>query len=146
MNTGTTGSVKQFLDAVFFPFISATIEFNAPFQLLFEIGTTNTVTISGATTPWDETIFSLGRIDKIYTGAPTQIYAFGASTTYSTTVTFSPTQVVSTQDAWYRAYQTVANNGSQIVINSNVKYVQSCYPYLHGVSSIDLSTGGTAAY
>ena len=144
---GTTTNVADFLDAVFFPFISATIEFDPPFQLLFEIGTTNSVTISGSTTANDETIFSLGRIDKIYTGVPTQIYAFGAATTYTTSVTFSPTQVVSTQDAWYRTYQTVANGvGPATEIQSNVKYIQSCYPYLHGVSSIDLTSGGTAAY
>ena len=145
INVATKTNIVDFINAVFFPFISATIDING--SLLFEIGTTNSVNISGTTTVWDETVFSGGHIDKIYTGAPTTIYNFGSATTYSTNVIFSPTQVVSTQDAWYRAYQTVGNNGvPPFSINSGVKYVQSCYPYFYGISTANLTTGGTALY
>ena len=143
-NVGTTTDVAAFLNAVFFPFISATISING--NVLYEIGTTNSVGISGATNANDETVFSNGRLDQTYPSIVT-IYSFGSATSYSTSVTFSPNQsIASSLEYRYVAYQTVGNNGTPTTINSSVKYVQSCYPYLYGISSANLRTGGTTTY
>jgi hypothetical protein len=144
INMGTTTNISDFLDAVFFPFLSATISINA--NVLYEIGTTNSVTISGTTTARDETVFSNGRVDEVYP-ATTTIYSFGANTTYSTSITFTPDKsVTSSLELRYVAYQGVANNGTPTTINSTTKLVQSCYPFLHGVSSDNLTSGGTFNY
>lgn len=144
INMGTTTNVSAFLDAVFFPFLSATISINA--DELYEVGTSNSITISGSTTVRDETIFSNGRVDQTVPSTST-IYTFGASTTYNTTTTFTPIQSTpSSLNRSFIAYQTVGNNGTPITINSSTKSVQSCYPFLHGVSSMNLTSGGTATY
>jgi hypothetical protein len=145
VNVGTTTNVGAFLNAVFFPFISATISINA--NVLVEIGTNNNVTISGATTPNDETVFSNGRVNQVFPSTTT-IYSFGSATTYSTTFTFNPIgSVPASQEYRFVAYQSVANNGvAPFVINSSTKFVQSVYPYLHVVSSVNLTAGGTDAY
>lgn len=143
-NVGTTTDVAAFLNAVFFPFISSTISING--NLLYEIGTTNSVGISGATTANDETSFSAGRVDQIYPSVST-IYSFGSSMSYSTSATFTPIQgTASSLELRYVAYQGVGNNGSPSTINSGTKLVQSCYPYLYGVSSANLTVGGTTTY
>jgi hypothetical protein len=146
VNVGTTTNVQDFLEAVFFPFISATINING--NILIEIGTSTTVTISGVTTVGDETIFSNGRIDETYAGLGT-IYSFGAATSYSTTFTFAPDAAVSsTLDYRFVARQGVANNGKPpfLITSGTTKLVQSAYPYFCSVSSANLTAGGTAVY
>jgi hypothetical protein len=144
INMGTTTNVNDFLNAVFFPFLSASISINA--SVLYEVGTSNSVTISGSTTAQDETIFSNGRIDETYPSTTT-VYTFGAATSYSTNITFTPDQsVTSSLELRYVAYQGVGNNGSPTTINSSTKLVQSVYPYLHGVHSDNLTAGGTDVY
>jgi hypothetical protein len=144
INVGTKSTVADFLNAYFFPFISATISINA--NVLVEIGTSTSVTISGATTANDETLFSNGRVDETLPTTST-IYSFGAATSYTTSFTFTPIATV-TSSLEYRfvAYQGVANNGTPTTINSPTKLVQSVFPYLHIVSSNNLTAGGTAAY
>jgi hypothetical protein len=145
VNMTTNTTVSDFLNAVFFPFISATISINT--TALYEVGTSTTVTITGATTPNNETIFSNGRVDRVYPGATVTIYSFGAALSYSTTITFTPNQsTTSTLELRYVAYQGVGGNGTPGIINSTVKAVKSYYPYLHGVTTVNLTSGGTAAY
>jgi hypothetical protein len=144
VNMGTNTNIADFLNAVFFPFVSASISINA--GTLFEVGTVNTITLSGTTTANSETIFSNGRIDRIYPSTLT-VYTFGAATSYSTTQTFSPNQsVTSTLELRFVAYQGVGNNGTPATINSATRFSRSVYPYLHGTSTINFTSGGTSTY
>jgi hypothetical protein len=144
VNVGTTTNITDFINSVFFPFVSAVISINS--TGLYEVGTSNSVTISGATTLNDETVYSNGRVDRTYPATST-IYTFGSATSYSTTVSFVPQQSVSSSlEQRYVAYQSVGNNGSPTTINSSTKLLQSFYPYLYGLSSANLTTGGTATY
>ena len=144
VNMGTSTTVSDFLNAVFFPFIEATISINA--NVLFEVGTSNVVTITGTRTSNNETLFSNGRVDRNYPSA-LLIFSFGAASSYTTNITFTPNQAVtSSMELRYFASQGVGGNGIPTVINSPTKLVQSCYPYFHGVTTVNLSGGGTAAY
>ena len=144
INVGTTSNVADFLNAYFFPFISAAIGING--NVLYEIGTSNSVTISGTITANDETIFSNNRVDEIYAGLGT-IYTFSSNVSYSTNFTFTPIATVSSSlDYRFVAKLGVANNGSPTIIQSGTKLVQAVFPYLHIVSSNNLTSGGTAAY
>ena len=144
-NMGTTTNLKDFIEEVFFPFIPATISISG--NVLYEIGTVNSVSISGSTTQNDETSFSNGALKRIYPDT-SSIYTFGSSLTYSTTVTFSPKHdTASTQELRFMAQQDVANNGSPTTIYSGTKYLRSVYPFLYGVNSDGtLTNGGTALY
>lgn len=146
INVGTKTNVADFLNAYFFPFLSATIGING--NLLYEIGTSNVINISGSTTLMDETSFSNGHVDQIFPLPQTTIYSFGPATSYNTnTFTFTPLGAVSsTWEYRFVAYQNVANNGTPIIINSSTKFVQAVFPFLYGVSSANLTTGGTATY
>jgi len=137
---GTTTS--EFLDNVYFADQNATISING--SVIFEVGTSNSVVVSGSTTLNDETSLSLGRVDSIYPGTITEILSFGAATSYSTSVTFYPKQSdANSLESRYRAYQTGVVSGT---INSGIKYCRSVYPFLWGTSASDLSAGGTGAY
>ena len=144
INVGTKTNVIDFLNEYFFPFLSATISISG--NVLYEIGTSNNVTISGSTNVFDETIFSNGRVDETSPSVST-IFTFGSATTYSTTYLFTPLESnVSTQNISFIARQDVNNNGSPKTINSSTKFIQSVFPYLHVVTSVNLTSGGTLAY
>jgi hypothetical protein len=144
-NMGTTTNLRDFIEEVFFPFIPATISISG--NVLYEIGTANNVTVSGSTTQNDETTFSNGVVVRIYPDTA-NIYSFGSSTTYSTSVMFSPKyDSASTQELRFIAKQDVGNNGNPTTISSNIKYLRSTYPLLHGVNTdATLINGGTAIY
>lgn len=152
--TGTnkgTGTVKDFLEAVFFPFVPATISINNT-SVLNEVGSVATVyTISGATTVNSETIFSNGGVYKTYPLVDAGLYYnFGAATNYSTTFTFEPMQDsvsgANAQDVRFRSQQLVGNNGSPTTIYSSIKYLLSTYPYIYGTDSTAALIGGGSAF
>jgi hypothetical protein len=147
LNPGTTTNVVDFLNAVFFPFISAAISING--NVLYEIGTSNTVAISGSITLFDETLFSNGRVNENFAGLG-DIYTFNSFPpyTYSTNFTFTPVATVaSSLEYRFVAKVDVGNNGSATTIQSGTtKLVQSAYPYFCSVSSDNLTAGGTAVY
>jgi hypothetical protein len=143
-NMGTNTNVADFLNAVFFPFIPATITMNA--GTIWEIGTSNTLTITGSTTANSETVFSNGRVDRVYPTTAT-IYSFGAAMSFTTTANFTPdASVASSLEIRFVAYQDVGNNGSPTTINSPTRITTSVYPYFHSTSTTDFTSGGTQLY
>lgn len=136
----------EWIENYFFPFINPTISING--NVLYEIGTDNSVTINGSVTMNDETALSNGHLDRTI---PTPIYTlgtFGTATSYSFTFTYTPRQTPTTaneeHEQRYVAYTTGTDCGC--TINSSTKYVRAVYPYLYGVSSSNLETGGTVPY
>ncbi len=142
---GKKGTVADFLNDVFFPFIPATISINS--SVRYEIGTSNSVTISGSTSVNDETSFSNGELRQIHPSTST-VHTFGSATSYSTTITFTPVKGnTNSLELRFRAYQDVDNSGSPTTISSGIKYCRSVYPFFHGVNAdAALTSGGTALY
>ena len=138
-------TIVEFLNNYFFPFLTATISIGS--SGTYEVGTSNSVTISGTVTQNDETSFSNGVVKRVYPDTA-NVHSFGASLSYSTSVTFAPIKgSANTLEHRFAAFQDVGNNGNPTTINSSIITLNSVYPFLHGVNSDStLINGGTTTY
>lgn len=137
--SSTTGG---FLDSAFFGFVPATIDINVA-DSLFEIGTNNSILTTGETIVNDETSLSGGIVQRIFPDTLT-VHSFGGGQSYSTNITFYPQQSAdSTLTEQYHALQVGSISDT---ITSDIKTLNSVYPFLFGTSTSDLSGGGTDVY
>ena len=132
MNPGTA-TISEFLDKVFYPFVSATISLNISSSLL-EIGNSVTINCNGSVTANDETVFSSAYVSST-TGANMPFTAQAGA--YSV----QQANVVATTS--FRSYITTGSSG---VINSPLRTVTFVYPYFWSMNANDLTAGGTAFY
>lgn len=141
VNAGGT-DLLTWIENYFFPFIPATITCVSATSIV-EVGTVTSITISGATTANDETIFSLGILNQTLPLPVTLISSFGSALNFSTLTSYSP---VISETIQFQHQQLTDNNGTPTTIYSPVKNISAVYTYLYGVSASDLSTGGNPAY
>ena len=132
MNPGTA-TLSEFLDKVFYPFVSATISLNISSSLL-EIGNSITITCNGSVTANDETLFNTAYVDPS-TGANMPFTAQAGA--YSV----QQANVVATTS--FRSYITTGGSG---IISSPLRTVTFVYPYFWAMNATDLTTGGSAFY
>ena len=116
-----------------------------PVTTVYEVGTSNAITISGATTNPANLTLSNGELNRILPTPVTSINSFGASATYSQGITFTPQQGgtgnYNELSYTFQAAQdyTGTESGS---ITSPEKQIKGVYPILYGMSATDLSTSG----
>jgi hypothetical protein len=144
LNLGTT-NIKDFIDKLWFPFVQAIISIiTSPTNIIVEIGTNNSITITGVVTMNEETIVKNGHLDSIIPALGI-IHAFGANISYSHSITFNPRQGDSVTYQQYKAYTT--GDTDDVEVSSSTKTIKSVFPYLVGISSdSSLSNGGVALY
>ena len=131
-NMGTS-NIVDFLNAVFFPFMNATISLSIT-PTLVEEGTLQNVNCSGSVIANDETAFSFAYVN------PTP----GASISFTAQAgVYSVQDTAVAVDTSYRSYITTGNAGE---INSPQRSINFVYPYFWGTSATDLTAGGTAFY
>ena len=137
--SSTTGG---FLDSAFFGNVFATIDINVA-DSLFEIGTNNSILTDGTTIVNDETSLSGGIVQRIFPDTLT-VHSFGSGQSYSTNISFFPQQSAdSTLTEQYHALQVGSISDT---IRSDIKTLNSVYPFLFGTSANDLSGGGSDVY
>jgi len=123
INVGTN-NVVNFLDAFFFPFVSATLSINST-TLYYETGSSQNIAVNGSITANSETVFGSGSVRK----GGFDWYTFTSASSYSTTETG-----VSSSRTYQTAMQ-VGNNGSPTLMFSTAKSVSFIFPYLWGMST-----------
>ena len=132
-------TVTDWIQQAFYDFIPATISLSS--STLYEIGTSNTKTLTSSITANSETVFTSGYINQTSPAVVTKKSWLGGGT-QTVNVSFTPTQGVSDSlTKTFRSYELVGNNGTPTTISSNVVTLSSCYPYLYGMSASDLSSG-----
>lgn len=140
INPGTSLDAATWIINTFYPFIPATITLSATTYV--EMGDSTEVTLIPNITENQETVFSLGSTNKTAPLPLVELTTWSGSTPTNTTLTVLPTQNdITTHSSMYRSYQSVGNNGSPGEIASNAVYIIACYPYLYGMSSLDLGSG-----
>ena len=128
-----TSNVVEFLNAVFFPFLNATISLSVS-PTLVEEGTLQDVTCSGSVTANDETVFSNAYVDP----------SVGANITFTAQAgAYSVQQTGVSVDTSYRSYITTGNSGR---IGSPTRSINFVYPYFWGMTAADLTAGGNPLY
>jgi len=128
-----TSNVVDFLNAVFFPFVDATISLNVS-PTLVEEGTRQTVTCSGNITANDETGYANTYVSST-TGADMPFTAQAGS--------YSVQQSDVIADSTYQSYVTTDNSGT---ISSGNRSINFVYPYFWGMTTDDLTAGGVTLY
>ena len=131
----------DWLRQAFYSFVPAEIGLSS--NQLKQVGTTSQCAVTTHITPYSETVFVSGHLDKTSTPSIPNLLTWTTSTQNQTaTVTFAPTKgQPSSLRADYLAYETVGNNGSPATKTSNQVSLTSCYPYMYGMSASDLSSG-----
>lgn len=145
-NPGEDISASTWIKKTFYRFVPATITLSG--NALYEVGSKVYPSITASFHINGETIFSSGAIKWILSGNDRPVKSWGSGySTQITTVTFTPIQGVSDSlSKTFIASEFVGNGGSPDTIFSNNVIINSCYPYLKGMSGNDLSGGGTAFY
>lgn len=116
---------------------------------LFEIGTSQLITVSGSTSNPSGDVLSNGVLNELANGLGSML-TFSALTSYSYDFTFGPLQTPSgnfTEHTYsFRASQDYVGDESG-TINSGTVVVNAIYPIFYGVNPIDFSTAtGTTIY
>jgi hypothetical protein len=139
-------TVQDFLN--YFYFAPPTISLNVSGGTLFEVGTSNVLTLSGSTSNPGGSTLSAGVLQRTSPTPVNDVNTFNASTSYSEGVTFAPTQGGTadyTQLSYtFQASQDWEGGGQSGTATSPSRTVQAVYPVLYGVSSTDLHSSGTA--
>lgn len=139
------GDTIKFFD--WYYFTAPTITLSVSGGTLFEVGTSNTVTLSGATTNPANTTLSSGSLDRTSPGPTNQVLDVGSSNSYTTNVTFTPQQGGSGDynELSYTFRTTQNYTGAESgTINSPSRSINAVYPVLYGVSATDLHSTGNA--
>lgn len=145
LNVGTT-TLKQFLESLFFPFAPADDVLSCLDGYIFEVGVNKTIRLKSVITANGETVFNGGNLKNIYPDnieIATRISNEDININHS----FFPRQseggyLLKT----FRAFDTFGNNGTPTEIPFNLITVNSCYPYLYGMSAIDYSSSTIGFY
>lgn len=138
LNVGGT-TLEQFINNFFFPFVPSVLSINSGTTYV-EVGTITSTTINGTWTANDETIKSGGYVNKNGVSWNT----FGSTTPFSypdTGLTLNAPGNFS-----YQAFLSVGNNGTPTTLSSGTRAISFIYPFFYGMSTSNLSTGGTALY
>ncbi len=117
----------------------------SPSTTVYEVGTSNAITISGSTTNPASATLSGGDLNRTVPGPTTSINSFGANTSYSQPITFTPQQGGSGDynelNYSFQAEQdyTGVESGN---VASTTRSIKGVYPVLYGMSATDLSATG----
>jgi len=136
-------NIEDFVDYIYYapPTISIAI---SPTTTVYEVGTTNSITISGVTTNNGD-VLSNG---QIRTGA-TVLYNFTSAETYSKNISFTPRQILADTftDVSYafRTYQDYVGTESGTASSSTIT-IYGVYPVLYGISASDYHASLAGAY
>lgn len=129
-NPGTDLTLSEWINATFYPFISATITLAS--SGVYQVGTNNTVTLTHNITNNSETNFISGTITQL-TPINSVKYSWTGGGNKTTSVKFYPISGISDSlSKTFKSYQIVGNNGSQTTIQSNTVTLTGVYPYLYG--------------
>ena len=125
----------DWIEKAFYAFVPASISIQP--SGFYEMGTTNSHTLSVTIQNNSETVFTGGRIDRISPFPTTTIKTWAEGGNQTSTVTFAPIQATpSTHTNTYAAYQEVGGNGSPATIfTSTVATLEAGYPYFYGTSA-----------
>ena len=144
-----TDSIKQWL--VYWYFSPPTISCNlTPTTTIYEVGTSNSITVSGVTTNPGGATLSGGELTRSVPSSNV-VNAFGAAGTYLSAITFTPQQGGS-GDYNELLYSFIADQdwsfGSESGnATSPTRTINGVYPVLYGMSAVDLSAAsGTTVY
>lgn len=144
-----TDSIKQWIEWWYFapPTISCNL---SPTTSIYEVGTSNSITISGATTNPGAATLTNGMLTKTVPSSNV-VNSFAASSSYSSSISFSPQQGGGSDynelGYSFQATQDWSFGSESGISTSSTRSIIGVYPVFHGVSNIDLSTAsGTAIY
>jgi hypothetical protein len=137
-------TVQDFLS--FFYFSPPTITLSISGGSIFEVGTSNSLTLSGSTTNNGNATLSAGLLQRTNPTPANTINSFGSSTSFSQIITYEPQQGGSadyTQLSYsFRATQDWSGSGETGTANSPTRTVNAVYPVLYGMSSTNLHSTG----
>lgn len=122
-------------------FTPPTINMNSVTSI-YEVGTSNSVTLSGSTTNDGGATLSNGTLSRTVPASAT-VTTFGASTTYSQGITFSPQQGGSGDynELNYSFQATQDYSGTESgSISSQTRSIKGVYPIFYGMASTDTAT------
>jgi len=137
-------TVNDFLEYWYFsaPTISLGL---SPSTTVYEVGTSNAITLSGSTTNSGGSTLSNGNLNRTVPGPSTSINSFAAATTYSQPITFAPNQTPSGDytelDYSFQAEQDYSGDESGTA-TSTTRSIKGIYPVFYGMSATDLSSTG----
>lgn len=146
-NPGTNLTATEWINNVFYAFIPATITLSG--GGVYEVGTNNNVTLTASISPYSETSFLGGYINKLTPLPAVEIKSWleNIVTPQSVAVTFYPIKgQTDSLTKTFKAYELVGGNGTPTTISSSTATLSSVYPYLYGMSDLDLTGGGSALY
>lgn len=139
-------TVVDFL--TYYYFAPPTITCNlSPTTTVYEVGTSNSITISGATTNSGGATLSAGVLTRTVPSSNV-VNSFGTGTSYSTGITFYP-QKDSTGDYKqltysFQASQAWVSGAESGTASSTTRTITGVYPVLYGMDAADLS-GATSS-
>lgn len=126
-------------------FTPPTISLTNPSPNLFEVGTSNSVTLAGSTTNDGGATLSNGELRQTAPGS-SQVISFGANTSYTTDITFTPQQGgtgdYNELSYSFRASQDYSGTESG-TDNSPTRTITAVYPVFAFMSATDYSDTGT---
>lgn len=137
-------TVQDFLEWWYFgtPTISLSL---SPSTTVYEVGTSNAITLSGSTSNPSGATLSNGNLNRTIPGPTTSINAFAGASVYSQPITFAPNQTPAGDytelDYSFRAEQDYSGSESGTA-TSPTRSIKGVYPVLFGMSATDLSVGG----
>ncbi len=112
---------------------------------VYEVGTTNSITISGSVSNPGNATLSNGALTRTVP-ASNVVNSFGSATSYTSTISFTPTKNGSGDynllSYSFRATQDWVKNAENGTATSVTRTVTAIYPVLYGMSATDLSQGG----
>lgn len=121
----------------------------SPTTTVYEVGTSNSITLAGATTNPGSATLSGGVLTRTIPASAT-VTSFGTSTSYSQGITFAPTQGGSatyTQLTYsFQATQDWSGAGESGTASSTTRTMQGVYPVFYGMASTDTTTVKGAIY
>lgn len=132
-------------------FAPPTISLNlSPTTTVYEVGTSNAITLSGSTTNPGGATLSAGVLTRTNPSSNT-VNSFGTGTSYSSGITFAPTSGGSgdyVELAYsFQATQAWVSGAESGTATSNTRTVTAVYPIFYGMSAIDYSAAsGTTIY
>lgn len=141
-NTGAT-TFREWLDWWYVdPYEQPNIVMNSfsPSTTIYEVGTSNSITVSGSTT--NNCSFTLSNGDLTAEGV--SVHTFGANTTYSYVYTYAPTTnyvnwtMTASQD-WDETGSTCEDGTPDTGTDSASRNLQARYPIYMGMSATDYS-------
>jgi hypothetical protein len=117
----------------------------SPTTTVYEVGTTNSITISGSVSNPGNATLSNGALTRTVP-ASNVVNPFGSATSYTSTISFTPTKNASGDynllSYSFRATQDWVKNAESGTATSVTRTVTAVYPVLYGMSATDLSQVG----